>query len=347
MKIDAISVTLPARHLTNDDVVALVAEHSRAVFRGNLARALSRIRHLLRYSGARQRHWSGPDERPVDLVAQAFGRAVQAAGCQPRDIDLVIYAGVDRGFVEPANAHLVAQALGLARAQCFDLLDACNSWSRALQVSYGLLRAGLYRRIAIVNGEFNMFAGGPIYPALFCLETAEALEWRFPAFTLGEAATATILSPAPERGWEFCGAARTDLADLCTVPLPGWERYCRASARIGRDGHSRFASFGRELFLHAAAEVARVFRRLAVPRGEIRAIFPHAATRRAWQDGARRLGVEHLVYDVYARCGNLVSASVPAAMALAVEEGRLGRGDRVVGLVASAGMSFSAYSFVY
>jgi 3-oxoacyl-[acyl-carrier-protein] synthase III len=94
-------------------------------------------------------------------------------------------------------------------------------------------------------------------------------------------------------------------------------------------------------------EVRDLFGCLEVPIGEIRAIFPHGATRRSWDQGASWLGVRHLMYHTYPRYGNLISASIPAGLATAIDAGTLRRGDRVAICGASAGMSFSVCSFRY
>src|SRR6185503_10096838 len=128
-----------------------------------------------------------------------------------------------------------------------------------------LLRTKRYRRAMIVNGEFNCSEGWVGNHELFRLTCMEQLAWTFPAFTIGEAATATILSPAPDRTWEFHFSSRPDLADLCTVPISGYEGYCRQSDRIGKNGVLKFTSFGRELFDAARPELIRIFRQLTAP----------------------------------------------------------------------------------
>jgi 3-oxoacyl-[acyl-carrier-protein] synthase III len=197
-----------------------------------------------------------------------------------------------------------------------------------------------------------MFAGGPIYPALFRLRSPDDLTSSFAGYTIGEGATVSVLSREPDNGepdnqWEFHFSSRPDLADLCSLPIDGYQRYSRSSQRVGRNGVNRFASFSTEMFSAANEEVSALFRGLSVPTDAIRAIIPHAATRRLWDDGAEALGVRDRLYHIYPRCGNLVSASIPAGIAMAVDEGKILRGDRVVSCVASAGMSFSVCSFTY
>jgi 3-oxoacyl-[acyl-carrier-protein] synthase III len=347
MRLDSVSLALPARRLSNEDVVALIGRQSQRSFSGNLEKTLDKIRLLLRQSGAEWRYWLDGEERPIDLISRAVDEALARSACAKEDIDLLISAGVDRGFLEPANAYFVADALGMRRVECFDVLDACNGWSRAVQIVDALLRRGAYRRALVINAEFPMFEGGAIYPALFRLQSEEELAWSFAGYTMGEGAAASVLSPDAGNPWEFHGASRPHLADRCSVPLPGYQRYCRASERVGRNGVNRFTSFSGEMLPAAVEEMDVLFRQLTVPAEEIRAIFPHAATRKGWDQGAEALHVRDRLYHVYPRCGNLVSASIPAGIAMAAGEGRIRRGDRLVTCAASAGMAFSVCSFIY
>lgn len=75
-------------------------------------------------------------------------------------------------------------------------------------------------------------------------------------------------------------------------------------------------------------------------------VFPHASSKRDRDDGADVLGIRDRLFHIYPGYGNVVSASVPAGLALALEGGRIRRGDRLATWVGSAGMSFSACSFV-
>jgi 3-oxoacyl-[acyl-carrier-protein] synthase III len=347
MKLDAVTLCLPSRRLTNEDIIALVQQHSEPSFEGDLKKALHTIRLLLRSSGAQFRYWLGENQTPLALISQATQEALDEAECDRGEIDLLIYASADRGFCEPANAYFVAHALGMDRVQCFDVLDGCNGWTRAIHLSYSLLATGAYRRILILNSEFNMYPGGPVYPKLFGLRCLEELNWRFPGFTLGEGVTATIVSYDAEREWEFHHSSRTDLSELCSVPIRGYERYCLPSDRIGRNDAGYFASFGSEMFAQGTPEVVALCRQLRAPIDAIKAIIPHTASKRVWDEAARMCGLQHLMYYIYPRCGNLVSASVPAGISMAAREGLIGRGDRVVGCVGSAGMSFFVYSFLY
>lgn len=347
MRVAAVKAALPSRRVSNEEILDLVRHHSEKTFSGDLAEAVERIGALLQRSGAESRYWLGADQTAIGLTARAVAEALSAADCDRREIDLLIYTGIDRGFVEPANAYFVAQAVGMERVHCFDVLDACNGWSRSVQLVYALFKAGMYRRALLVSSEFPLFEGGPIYPDLFELRTSEDVGRSFAGFTLGEGVAATVLTSDPECQWEFHFASRADLAALCTVPLPGYERYSAPSGYLPPNGLMRFSSDGGRMFSESRREITKLFLELSIRTEDIVAIFPHAAIVRDWVEGAAGLGVDQLIYNIYPHCGNLASASVPVGIALAADDGRIRRGDRLVCVTGSAGMSFAAYSLVF
>src|ERR1051326_8064788 len=102
MRLDAVTLALPSRSVGNDEVVALVEQHSRETYGGDLDRLLNGLRVLLRRSGAAHRYWRAPGEDVLSLIGVAVRRALSAASCAPDEIDLLICSSVDRGFVEPA-----------------------------------------------------------------------------------------------------------------------------------------------------------------------------------------------------------------------------------------------------
>ncbi len=101
-----------------------------------------------------------------------------------------------------------------------------------------------------------------------------------------------------------------------------------------------FASFhlGKE-------EVINIFRKLTVSLDEIKMIFTHASSKKAWEECGDVLGVSSKMFHIYEDFGNLVSASVPAAISIAMGKGRVSSGDKLIAWVGSAGMSFASISF--
>ncbi len=345
MRIEAVDLVLPPRLVTNDEVVDLVRFHSRNVFSGSLEELGRVTGRLLRRMGARERFWSEKPQRPIHFVAEAATRAMEKAGVSRDDIDLVIFTGVDRGFYEPANAYFLAKSLGMRSVECFDIVDACNSWSRALQICDGLFRTGSHRTALLLNGEFPLFDGGPINPGLFRVEHAQQLEHRLPAFTLGEAATATVVSARPDENWNYNTLSLPEYADLCTISCHDGRRFSEPSCRLDVNGAGRFTSYAEDMFKYGVDCSKDILRKLRLPFEKIDVVFPHTVSQSTITSVASEMGIRSLVYSVFPQVGNLISASIPATMALALRDGRLKRDDVAVAWVGSAGMVFSAYSF--
>ena len=346
MKLSAVRLVLPSRVLSNDDVLALVYTNSKHIFSGDLQKSLAVIERMLVYSGAVQRHWCDKNERVLNLLAQAVDNALADADCTKSDIDVLVYASVDRAFAEPANAYFIAHALGFEGVQCFDILDACNGLMRAIQVADGLLRTGAYRGILVINSEFNQFEGGAVYPSSFTLHKPDDIEHHFAGLTLGEGVTATIIevdqeTPTLPQHWEFSGKSRPDLAELCSVPLAGFQRYACPSEKTGHNGIGQFTSYSIPMFSVAVHEMVHLIKQVKTPLADISAIFTHAASETISNECATQLGVQQRIHNVYAQCGNLVSASIPAGIALAINNKELTRGDQMLCCVGSAGMTFS------
>ncbi len=347
MRIASIALKHPSRLITNDGIVALLEECSNGVEPRVLRKYQRLVRGLLKRTGSVTRYVRDEQhgERASDLVEQAMLQALEQASVAPADIDLLIYCGVGKGFLEPANAYFYARAVGLT-CSCFDIADACMSWMRALDVAYRFLRAGTLRTAMIINGEFNYKEHG--YPENFKVKGIEQLEYTFPTYTIGEAATATIVT-ASDAEWCFDYHSVPELCGLCNIPLAGYEDFVEASERIALNGVNNFVAYGHELFARAEQYLLPLVRRAVGDLNVPDIYFPHAASSVAYLRAGRAAGIRpgKVYSEVFPRLGNLVSASIPAAMVLAEAEGRLKRGDRVVLVPASAGMVFGVGQFTY
>lgn len=345
MLIKNVAVSLPSRIVTNDEVVDLIRFHSTG-YEGDIDRGIRTIKTLLDRSGLVNRRWCESHETPIDHVAMATRGALSETYLRPEQIELFIYVGIGRGFLEPGNSHMMASTLGFVNAECFDVVDACMSWTRAMSIIDSLFKSGQYRNAMIVNAEFNMLAGGPLYPGNFALKNPDQIEYTLPSFTIGEAATATLVLPKEPDNFSFVFRGKPAVSDLCTIPIPGYEGFCHPSERIGKNGDMHFTSFGHELHKNSD-ELTAVLGKLPVPKKDIDIVFTHASSKAAWHAYGAKAGIEDKMYHIYPETGNLVSASIPAAISLAKESGHLKRGDRVVCWVGSAGMSFNVSSFKF
>ncbi|WP_338848210.1 3-oxoacyl-[acyl-carrier-protein] synthase III C-terminal domain-containing protein [Massilia sp. W12] len=348
MKIEAVAAAFPSRTVCNHEILSLIRQHSSETFHGDLDQCLRRIGRYLRLSGANHRLWLAPGETPLQLAKDAIAKALQSANCSEKEVDLMIWVGIGKGCMEPGQSYLMAQALGWNHVECFDILDACMSWMRALQMAEALLTTGRYRRILVVNSECNTVEGGPLYPGNYRLFDESQVEWMFPSYTIGTGASATLLTAdANLPPWRWAFQSRPDLADLCSVATESWEHYCAPSDKIAKNGPWRFVSFGSALHDAAEQPLQEVFAKAVPRKEEIKGVFTHSSSWAEWREFAQLAGMEDRLHCVYPEYGNLVSASVPAALYLAQEKQAIKRGDRLAFWVGSAGMSFAACSFEY
>ena len=335
MKIVSTAFKTPKHIVDSNDTLAYIDKHH--VFASSTEKFLYKkmVKKLLDYSGAKTRYLrlDNTDETPFELITQAISNALEKANMVPQDIDILIYCGVGRGFLEPANAYFFARHFGLKNANCFDITDACMSWVRALHFAYYLLKEEKYRNVMVINGEFHLHSRSTVKEC-----SLKTLEYSFPMYTVGEAATATILQKSDSK-WSFKFKSNTNLANLCTIPLSDYKLYAPKDDKIGLNGINAFSSFAQELF----AETATLMRELLTEHIDVLQrkdlLLSHAATKRGVEDffDSINLDKRRVFLDVYPNFGNIVSASIPVAIALAEDRGLIKRGDNIAFIPTGAG----------
>ncbi len=347
MKIDAISVKIPSFEVSNEWILKELERLNPDVPTKEVKLYQRQVLTLLKKSGSKTRFWRDKQkgEKAFELIKASMEEALEKASLNKDDVDLLIYCGVGKGFKEPANAYIYANALDM-KCSCFDVADACMSWTRALEIAYRFLKAGAYKHIMVVNGEFNVYEH--LYPYLWKIKSLEQIEYTLPSYTIGEAATTTVLS-ASDKEWKFNYDSAPELVNLCTIPQEGYEEFCEENEKINLHGINRFVSFGGQLFDEGKKRLIALVRRNIADIDEADIWFPHAASSRLWQEMGDELNIkpEKNYTATYPYCGNLVSASIPVAMNMALVENKLRRGQKVALWPGSAGMSFCIVQFIY
>jgi 3-oxoacyl-[acyl-carrier-protein] synthase III len=345
MRIAAVSHALPRRRLTNADVLDLIRAHSRdRLDAAALEVVTGAVEAFCAAAGTEVRHVLADDEKAVDVALRASRQALEDAGAGAEDVDLVIYAAVGRGWLEPAMAPAIQGELGLTRATSFDVLDACASWLRALHVAHGFLATGTYRCALIVGCECGLYRAW----ADFRFDNATALEHRLAAFTIGEAATATVVvADRSHDDWLFAFRTFPEFFELCLLPLAGIADF-HPGTPDRRCVPERLFSLSRPLVAAGARRVREVWESLPELRARGADIgFGHNPSEPACALVARQLGMEDRFFPTHREYGNTVSAALPLGLSVAREAGRLERGARVLLVVGSAGLTVGFGSFTF
>jgi 3-oxoacyl-[acyl-carrier-protein] synthase III len=343
MRIRSIASSIPTRRVSTEEIVERVRQASASSLTPDqMEQVIKRLWTLFRLAGSRNHYERAMGERSGDFVLNAAREALKKADLLPGDIDLVLYVGVGRGWVEPGTSNYFTHALGLWNATCFDVLDACLSWLRALYIAYQFLKNGAYKHILVLNGEFNSEY------ADWTITDPDQLDYRFAQCTIGEAATATILERR-EDGEEPYFEFKTDasLHPLCKIPLPHIAQYSDGEKCPSLDPLVFFA-YSRELFQAARGVMTAAYRNSAeLNRRPFDIAFAHSASRHLIEGVDQELGGLGRTVNLFEEFGNTVSASIPVAMCRAIEQGRLRRGMRMLHVVGSAGFSVGFGHLVY
>jgi 3-oxoacyl-[acyl-carrier-protein] synthase III len=344
VRILTVQHVVPTRKVTNEFVLETLRERNAGLDSETFAALERRIGQFLASAGTEVRYISDDSEKPINFVLEAGRKALAQANVRPDEVDFLIYAGVGRGWLEPATANVVQHELQLVNATCFDLLDACASWLRALQVAHSYIKAGVYRCGMVVNCEcgFRELAN-------LDLATADALEQQWAAFTIGEAATATVVTAdEPNDDFYFTFKNFGEHFDLCMIPLDNATDFLPSHSN-GRYTPMKFFGLSRKLITTTIKKIVEVYEadpNLRESRYDI--CFGHAASERASEAIGCRLGLPRESYfQTHPLYGNTVSASIPLGMSLALTEGRLRRGHKTLIVVGSAGIVVAIASFTF
>ncbi|MFQ5929876.1 MAG: 3-oxoacyl-ACP synthase III family protein, partial [Acidobacteriota bacterium] len=337
MKILNISYALPSRQVTNQGLIEEIVQKNRNHLSSQDLKSLeAKIKRFFKMSGTVIRYHRNIGEKALDFALKAGKETLGKAAVKPEDVDLLIYTGVGRGWVEPATANLFQSELGLTSATCFDVLDACASWIRGLAIAKSFLAEKIYKLIMILNCEFNFRE----YVDLKVNSTRD-LENSFSGFTIGEAATATLVTAdgfSDESYFSF--KTWGEKHGLCKIPLPNAADFSPNSGADRLEPMSFFTIPGELLSFTIRKMVSHFKETQAIASKCHDIVIGHAVSVSSTLKVAQLLKIDpSCVFETHSRFGNTVSASLPLALAVAEAEGKLRRGMRVLLVMGSAGVT--------
>jgi 3-oxoacyl-[acyl-carrier-protein] synthase-3 len=283
-------------------------------------------------TGIRSRHYVDDALQASDLATEAGQRTLRLAGATCADVDLLVWGSASQDLVEPATAHIVAAKLGL-NCPVFDVKNACNSFLNALQVGAALLATRSYRTALVVTGE------SPSRAIRWSVGDQAGFIESAPGYTMGDAGAAVLLTYDEDCEGIFYQDHRAWSHHWSIATLPGggsmhprgdeWTYFSGDGSRL-RD---TFQSIGPGLFTDALARTNLRYEDFA-------AIFCHQVTQPFLELFCREAGLpmNRLLLTV-AETGNVASATLPMQLAMALEQGRVRRGDQVMLAGLAGGLS--------
>jgi 3-oxoacyl-[acyl-carrier-protein] synthase-3 len=269
---------------------------------------------IVERTGIRFRHFAAPEVAVSDLALIASRRALEAADCDPRDIDLIIVATSTPDMVFPSAASILQAKLGVAGCAAFDVQAVCSGFVYALTVADSMIKTGSASKALVVGAE--------VFSRILDFKD------RTTCVLFGDGAGAVVLEAS-----ETPGILATELhadgryVDILCVPGHVSGGKILGDPLLKMDGPAVF-----KLAVGVLESVARsVLEKAGRSDTDIDWLIPHQANIRIMQSTAKKLKLApgKLIATVD-RHGNTSAASIPLALDESVREGKIKRGDTVM-----------------
>ena len=285
-------------------------------------------------TGIKERRMCEEGQNTSDLAAGAATRALDEAGIDPLDVDLVILSTATPDHLLPSTACETQARMGAHNAAAFDVSAACAGWLYGMTIAEGMLRTDAFETIVVVGAE----------------KMSAIIDYtdRSTCVLFGDGSGAAVLSPADGNGSGILSThMQTDgrLAELLWRPAGGAARPSTDETRAERMEYVK--QEGREVFKNAVVQMDASSRialeRAGLSADEVDLVIPHQANIRIIEGVAKRLGVEmDRVYVNIDRYGNTSSASIPICLDEIRKQGVVDEGATILMTAFGGGLAWGS-----
>ena len=268
----------------------------------------------------------------IELAITATRRALDCAGMNGEDIDLIVYGSCSNDELVPNSASAVQQRIGATRAASFDVNTACTSFMYGLSVATSMIKTGIVRNAVVIGVEL----------------ISRYMDWdnRNVAVLFGDGAAAVVLKGSDVESGVIAEKLQcyADSRQILRVRGMG-TMYANLGVQFGQ---TSWDFDGQEIFrkaVHGMGEASLdVMQRAGVTMQDIEVIVPHQANLRIIESVAKRAGatMDKVFLNIH-KYGNMSAATTPVALVEAVEEGRVKPGSLVLMPAFGGGLTMSAH----
>lgn len=272
-------------------------------------------------TGIKQRRKAAPDEYTSIFAVRAASQAIERAGIEPGEIDLLLCATTTPDQILPSTGCLIQAEIGANKAAAFDLAAACSGFLYGLTLVNSMIRTGQCRYALVIGAEV--------------LTKYVDYTDRSTCVIFGDGAGAAVLGPVGENSGILAARIRSDGRYAEHLYAAGGGTRLGMSAETIASGEHFYKMKGNELFKVAVRSMTDISREVLKEAGQeaddIDLFIPHQANQRITDAVASKLGVDEAhIYSNISMHGNTSSASIPIALDECVEAGRVNKGDLVV-----------------
>lgn len=310
---------LPEKRLTNEDLERLVDTNDE---------------WIVQRTGMRERRVADDNQATSDLALEAARQALENAGLQPEDLDMIIVGTITPDTIFPSTACRLQHALGCRQIPAFDLSAACSGFIFGLSMGCTQVASGMVDNVLVVGAEvltrFTDYAD------------------RSSCILFGDGAGAAVLQPAQD---EVSMILDTHMAsdgsggDL--LILPGGGSKLPPSVESVQGGMHYMKLQGRAVFRQAVSKIVELvdesLSRCGLTREDVDMIIPHQMNARIIESAAKRLEIPmERIFINLDRYGNTSAATIPIALDEASRQGVIKRGDLLVLVTFGGGLTWAS-----
>lgn len=293
---------------------------------------------LERIFGIRERRFAESSIQVSDLACAAVMPLFEHI---TRDeIECVIFAAASSDLIEPATANIIQKKLEL-RCPVFDVKNACNSFTSAMQVADALICNGSYRNVLVVNGEKLSDT------IRYDLDEPSELKRRIAAYSLGDAGAAALLTLSQDDSGIYFQRFRSagQHWKLCTIQ-GGGSMYPFDVSKNYFEGQT--LELTSVIQKEAQGFLDECLRDSCWMREDIELVFTHQVSERTFTSVAEFCAIPvEKFHKVFAQNGNTAAASIPLALHDAALRGLLRKGDKILIIGLAAGVSISVQLVIW
>jgi 3-oxoacyl-[acyl-carrier-protein] synthase-3 len=309
--ITGLGTHVPARVMTNEELSTIVDTSDE---------------WIVERTGIRERRFASQEEALTDIARPAATAALEDAGVEPSEIDLLICATVTPDMLFPTSSALLADELGMPKAAAYDLLAGCTGFVYAVAQAYAMLVAGLSQRALVVGGDV----------------LSKILDWndRSTLVLFGDGAGAVVMEPVETGGFlGFELGADGGGGEHLWYPGSGSRHFDNPDGYVKMNGREVY-KFATRIMVYSAEQVLTECGKSV---GDVDVYIPHQANKRIIDYAVDKLGIprEKTIVNVD-RYGNTSSGSIPLALTDARADGRLSEGALVLMTGMGAGLTWGS-----
>jgi len=272
-------------------------------------------------TGIKQRHKAAEGEYTSQFGSRAALQALERAGLEPTDIDIIVCATTSPDQIMPSTGALIQAQIGATNAAGMDVFAACSGFLYGITMVESMIRTGQIKHALVIGAEV--------------LTKYVDYTDRGTCVIFGDGAGAAVLGPVPEGKGILATKIRSDGRYEDQLFSPGGGTKLGTTHQTIDNGDHFFKMRGNELFKVAVRSMADISAEMVEKSGykveDIDIVIPHQANQRITDAVASRLGVpEEKVYSNIAMMGNTSSASIPIAMDECIQSGKIKEGSLVL-----------------